>query len=192
MYVKDFDRNGTPEQILCYTIDGQEYTFLAKDELERTLPVLKKAYLKYSEVAGKTVQYMFYDLFKDYREFKAEVLGSSCFINDGKGNFKRIDLPDELQLAPIFSFTKMNDLSSSVYMGLGNFYGVMPYEGRYDALYPTLFSYSKQNAAFNYTSLLPDINKEVRDSKWIRYKNGEKILIIASNNQALTFLKENK
>ena len=105
MYVKDFDKNGSVEQIMGYTIDGKEYTFLAKDELERALPVLKKAYLTYGEVAGKTVQYMFYDLFKDYKELKAETLGSSCFINDGKGNFKRTDLPDELQLAPVFSFT---------------------------------------------------------------------------------------
>src|SRR5207244_1441321 len=60
LYVKDFDRNGTIEQILCYTIDGKEYTFLAKDELERALPVLKKAYLTYGEVAGETVQHMFY------------------------------------------------------------------------------------------------------------------------------------
>ena len=54
------------------TIDGKEYPFLAKDELERALPVLKKAYLKYNEVAGKTVQYMFYDLFKDYTELEGE------------------------------------------------------------------------------------------------------------------------
>jgi hypothetical protein len=91
------------------TIDGKEYPFLAKDELERSLPVLKKAYLKYSEVAGKTVQYIFYDLFKNYTELRAETLSSSCFINDGKGNFKRIDLPDELQLAPIMSFVNNPD-----------------------------------------------------------------------------------
>ena len=47
---------------------------------------------------------MFYDLFKDNTELKAEILGSSCFINDGKGNFKRMDLPAELQFAPVFSF----------------------------------------------------------------------------------------
>ena len=47
---------------------------------------------------------MFGDLFKDYKELKAETLSSSCFLNDGKGNFKRRDLPDELQLAPIFAF----------------------------------------------------------------------------------------
>ena len=45
------------EQIMTYTIDGKEYTFLGKDQLEVNLPVLKKAHLTYSEVAGKTVQY---------------------------------------------------------------------------------------------------------------------------------------
>jgi len=42
LYVKDFDQNGTLEQVMCYTIKGKEYPFLAKDELERALPVLKK------------------------------------------------------------------------------------------------------------------------------------------------------
>ena len=56
LYVKDFDGNGSIEQVMCYTMNGEEYTFLAKDELERSLPVLKKAYLAYSEVAGKTRQ----------------------------------------------------------------------------------------------------------------------------------------
>ena len=99
LYVKDFDINGSIEQVMCYTINGKQYPFLAKDELERQLPVLKKAYLTYSEVAGKTVDYMFYDLFKDYLELTAEELGSCSFINDGKGNFKKMILPDELQLA---------------------------------------------------------------------------------------------
>src|SRR3954453_185070 len=132
LYVKDFDFNGTVEQIMTYSIDGKEYPFLAKDELEKSLPVLKKYYLKYSDVAGKTVQYMFYDLFKDYIELKAETLSSSCFINYGKGNFKRMDLPDEAQLAPVFSFAPINNS----YLVTGNFYGVTPYEGRYDALLP--------------------------------------------------------
>ena len=47
---------------------------------------------------------MFYDLFKDYIELKAETLSSCCFINDGKGNFVKKELPEELQLAPVFAF----------------------------------------------------------------------------------------
>jgi hypothetical protein len=46
LYVKDFDNNGSTEQILAYTVDGKEYPFLAKDELERALPVFKKILFK--------------------------------------------------------------------------------------------------------------------------------------------------
>ena len=188
LYVKDFDNNGSTEQILAYTINGKEYPFLAKDELERALPVLKKYYLRYSEVAGKTVQYVFYDLFKDYTELKAEVLASSCFINDGKGNFKRMDLPQELQLAPVFSFTPFYDKTNN-YLASGNFYNVIPYEGRYDALQPTFFSYNKKQGAFQYDSELASVTGQARDAKWINYAGGGKILVIARNNQPLVFLK---
>jgi enediyne biosynthesis protein E4 len=189
LFVKDFDHNGSVEQVMTYRINGEKYTFLQKDELERALPVLKKAYLTYGEVAGKTVDYMFYDLFKDYLELKAEVLGSSCFINDGKGNFNRMDLPEELQLAPLFTFVPFPSDSTHGWLAAGNFYGVLPYEGRYDAMIPTFFSYNAKTAQFNQQSNLPSINGETRDAKWIRYAGGQKVLILARNNRELIFLK---
>lgn len=184
LYVKDFDNNGMIEQIMCYTINGEEYTFLAKDELERSVPVLKKAYLNYSEVAGKSVQYLFYDLFKDYTELKAEVLSSSCFIGDGKGGFTRRDLPAELQLAPVMAFSGMPG-SKEEWIAGGNFFGTIPYEGRYDAFLPSIFSIRHENVRH----LLPDIDGEVRDMKWIRTVDGNQILAIARNNQDIVFLK---
>lgn len=187
MYVKDFDNNGSVEQIVAYSIDGKEYPFLAKDELERALPVLKKAYLTYGEVAGKTVQYLFYDLFKDYKEFKAETLSSSCFINDGKGNFKRTDLPDDLQLAPLFAFSA--NAEPHEWLTGGNFYGVLPYEGRYDAIFPSVFSYNNKTNHPELLSSLPSINGEIRDMQWINGEGGKKILIIARNNDSLVFLE---
>lgn len=186
LYVKDFDKNGYTEQILCYTVNKEEFTFLAKDELEKPLPVLKKAYLKYGEVAGKTVQYIFYDLFKDYIEQKAEVLASSCFINDGKAGFTRQDLPAELQFAPIFSFQSLNTEGS--YIATGNFYGTIPYEGRYDALNPSVLDWNIFDKSFVYNSLLPQINGEGRDLKWITINN-KKVLVMARNNQPLLFMQ---
>ena len=186
MYVKDFDGNGTTEQILCYTINGEEYTFLAKDELERALPVLKKAYLKYNEVAGKSVQYLFFDLFKNFKEFKAEELGSSVFINDGKGGFARSNLPEDLQMAPIMAFAGSGQ--PNTFMAGGNFYGVIPYEGRYDALFPTAFAVQKTPAI---AYKLPEIAGEVRDIKWLRVKGGQQIMVIARNNMPLLFLQKN-
>lgn len=189
LYVKDFDGNGSIEQIMAYTINGEEFTFLAKDELERSLPVLKKSYLTYSEVAGKTVQYMFYNLFKDYRESKAEVLSSSCFINDGKGNFTRTDLPQEMQLSPVFAFTSYSTNGKNSWVGAGNFYGTVPYEGRYDALPVTSFSYSPAKNSFYSGAILPSVEGEVRDMKWIRSVAGKKILVIASCNEGLQFFE---
>lgn len=189
LYVKDFDGNGSVEQVMAYTINNKEYTFLAKDELERPLPVLKKAYLTYSEVAGKTVDYMFYDLFKDYLELKAETLGSCCFINDGKGNFMKKDLPDEVQLAPVFSFCPLPANDKGAYLAAGNFYGVVPYEGRYDALLPSVFSFSKPANGFQSRGNIQMAEGEVRDAKWIRYAGGKQVLVIAQNNKEPVFLK---
>ncbi|MFZ4059148.1 MAG: FG-GAP repeat protein, partial [Ferruginibacter sp.] len=189
LYSKDFDNNGSVEQIMCYTVDDKEYTFLAKDELERSLPLLKKAYLTYSEVAGKDVKYMFYDLFADYKELKAETLSSSSFINDGKGNFKMLDLPDHVQLAPVFNFLPLKEKGQ--YLATGNFYGVLPYEGRYDALLPTSFSYDKTVKDFIVTAKIPTADGEMRDAKWIKGAGGQDILVIARNNKGLLFYKKN-
>jgi hypothetical protein len=157
--------------------------------LELALPILKKKHLTYDEVAGKTVQFLFGDLLKDSRELNAETLSSSCFMNDGKGNFIRSDLPDYLQLAPIFSFSAFSSGKGKTYFGAGNFYGVQPYEGRYDALNPTLFDFNKKTGKFRYVTEFPAIGGEARDAKWINYKTIGKVLIMARNNDSLIFLK---
>ena len=186
LYVKDFDKNGSLEQILTYKIDNQEYTFLAKDELERALPVLKKAYLTYGEVAGKTVQYMFYDLFNNYLELSAEHLESMAFLNNGNGQFIKQKLPNQLQESPIYSFAQ---LPNNMYLAGGNFYGVTPFEGQYDALFPTLFNYNVKQSNFNFYAILPSINGEIRDIKVLASINKSFIVLIALNNNKMVFLQ---
>ena len=191
MYVKDFDNNGSTEQIMAYTIDGKEYPFLAKDELERPLPVLKKAYLTYGEVAGKTVDYILYDLFKDYIELKAETLASACFLNDGKGGFKKVDLPADLQLAPLMTFSDAGAGLSGSFLAAGNFYGTIPFEGRYDALHPTLFAFDKKQQKFVVQSTIPYVYGETRDLQWLNLSGGKKALLLARNNAPLQFFRKN-
>jgi hypothetical protein len=175
---------------MTYTIDGKEYPFLGKDQLDIDLPLLKKKHLTYSEVAGQSVQYMFDDLLQDSKVLQAETLSSSCFINDGKGNFKRTDLPDELQLSPLFSFAPYPDTSNNMqYVAAGNFYGVLPYEGRYDAMLPTVFTYNKSSSAFTIQANMPAIDGQVRDEKWMNTARGNKLLLMARNNDSLMFLK---
>jgi hypothetical protein len=139
------------------------------------------------------VQFLFGDWLKDCIELKAETLGSACFINDGHGNFIKKDLPEELQLAPIFTFTAFPAGSAAgsaqAIFAAGNFYGTLPYEGRYDALNPSFFSYDGGSGKLRYLSQLPAINGECRDAKWVNRPGGGKVLVLAVNNGPLVFLK---
>jgi hypothetical protein len=77
-------------------------------------------------------------------------------------------------------------------MAAGNFYGVLPFEGRYDAMIPSFFSYSNKTKQFNMQSTLPSMDGEVRDAKWINGAGGKKILIIARYARELAFLQYTK
>lgn len=72
----------------------------------------------------------------------------------------------------------------------GNFYGVSPFEGRYDASHPNLFlgngngTYAMQHG---FEQSL-DIRGEIRDIKKIRLSGGRFSLIFARNNDKPVFL----
>jgi hypothetical protein len=63
------------------------------------------------------------------------------------------------------------------------------FEGRYDALNPTLFGYDKNAKAFRYLNQLPQLNGEFRDGKWIDRAGTGKVLALSRNNEELIFLK---
>jgi hypothetical protein len=112
---------------------------------------------------------MFFDLFKDYAELQAETLSSSCFINNGKGGFTIKELPAECQLAPVFSFSTFPLTGKQGFLAAGNFYGVIPYEGEYDALQPTVFSFEKGTGQIRTEGNIPLLDGEVRDL-WLQNK----------------------
>jgi hypothetical protein len=186
LYVKDFASSGTTGQVLTYTIGGVEYPFLGKDQLELALPVLKKTHLRYDEVAGKSVQYLLGDLLEGSRVFTADRLASTCFFGDGEGGFVPVELPRSLQLSPVFGFVSVDSMD---WLAAGNFYGVQPFEGRYDAMAPTIFACDKGTRQIRYVDDLPAMGGEFRDAKWMRGANGRKMLVLARNNAGLVFLR---
>jgi hypothetical protein len=213
LYVKDFESSGIDEQLLTYEIGGVEYPFYGKDQLELALPLLKHSKLRYDEVAGKPVKNLFGGMLDGSRRFTAEMLGSTCFINDGKGHFSPVELPWQLQLSPIFAFAALDAGQTPEgergktreWLAAGNFYGVQPYEGRYDAMDPTVFAWDigarrgddqaagqlgdKAVPKLRYAYELPAIGGEVRDAKWVTGPKGSRMLVLARNNGELVFLR---
>lgn len=193
LYVSDFDKNGQIDQLLSYTANGKEYPFLAKDEMERALPVLRKHYLLYADYAGLEMKDAFYGFAEQVKPLEAERLGSAVCYGDGAGGFAITDLPPELQLAPIFSFGKVESVTGeNRYISGGNFFDVIPYEGRYDAQAAALFRIGKKDSIMYLPQpVLSNLQGQVRDLKWLRTTSGDRVLAIARNNAPLLFYTRN-
>ncbi len=192
LYVKDFDNNGSVDQLLTYTLHNKEYTFLGKEELEKQLPLIRKNFLLYSSFAGRTVQEIFGDQLNNALILQAQNLSSGICVNDGKGNFFFKSLPYEAQEAPVFSLfaDDVNGDGKKDIISGGNFYGVLPYEGRYDANWGDILL-NTSNKTFQWQSPQQSgwlLRGEVRDIKKIKTANGN-LYAVARNNDSLLFFK---
>lgn len=194
MYVGDLEKNGRIEQILCIAKNGKYYPFRGKEDLEMVIPSIRKRFIGYGEMAGKTVEEIFGARLKDCSVESANQLESIALINDLHGGFTIKPLPVEMQWSPIFSFLvdDFNHDGKSDILAAGNFYGVVPFEGRYDAMPPTV-GWGDGKGDFNCNLPYPDallVNGQVRDMKILRTANGRSpLLILARNNNSLVFLR---
>ncbi len=193
MYLADLDANGNPDQLLCVNKNGNYYSFLGKEELEKQLPFIKKKFLEYGSAAGKPVNEIFDKKVLDNSKiFEAYHLQSGVLLNDGKGKFSWTEFPLSAQVAPVFSVLPIdlnNDGKKSL-LGGGNFYGVLPYEGRYDASNLWLLQFNKnkcQTVTLGSSGFY--LQGEVRDIKVLRSINGSRYIIVARNNDSIRVYK---
>lgn len=194
MFSLDFNNIGLDQQILAVANDGKYYPFLNKEELESQLPYLKKEFLKYSEMAGKTVEEIFKEKLDEATVFTATTFASAALINDGKGSFNITHLPAAAQWSPVFTFATgdFNKDGKTDFLAGGNFYGTRPYEGRYDAMPLTLCfggNIESFRAELPLPEVLKNINGEVRCIQPISLAGNKKGLLIGINNSELKLLE---
>jgi hypothetical protein len=190
LFLSDIDKNGTIDPILTYSIDHKDYTFLGKGDIEKQVPLIKKKFLYYHDFAGKTVQEVFGDSL-DKKPLTATCFTSGVFYNKGKGNFGFKAMPSSMQVSPLFGFATLSGKSEGILAG-GNFSGVVPFEGRYDADYGDVLLMDKDKN-FKYISPVSSgflLRGEVRDIKAIKTANGI-IYAVAFNNKQIEFFKVN-
>ena len=105
-------------------------------------------------------------------------------------------LPNEAQFAPIFAVLA-RDFDGDAHVDLllaGNFYGVTPMLGMYDASYGTLLRGSGAGV-FSAMSLSESglaIDGQVRDIKPLRHARWGEVLAVARNNERLIFLRRRR
>ncbi len=198
LHVKDFDSNGTVEQIIsCLTEDGKTYPMVLKGELQRALPLIKRKYVKYTDYANQSITDMFTpEQMKDCVEKKITTTKTVFLINDGKGNFEMKALPVEAQYSRIAAI-ETGDFDKDGILDIllaGNFYDVLPEWGRFDANYG-LFLKGKGKGNFEVKKSSDSGFKtvgQVRKMYKLRASANQEVVVLAKNNdkaQVFSFKK---
>ncbi|WP_419700037.1 VCBS repeat-containing protein [Mucilaginibacter sp. NFX135] len=192
LYLSDLDKNGTIDPIIAYGIDQKYYTFLGKGDIEKQVPLIKKKFLYFHDFAGKTVEQLFGDSLNDSKPLKAASFQSGIFYNKGQGHFEFKTFPSSAQVAPLFSLAAFTAGNNKGVLAGGNFSGVLPYEGKYDADYGDVMLLNNKKEFINNSVVSSGflLLGEVRDIKTIKTARGV-IYVVAINNKPLRFFKWN-
>lgn len=194
MYVNDFDKNGTTEQLICFNIQGKDYPMALRHDLTSQMPSLKKKYLKYEDFKNESIDKIFEkEVLKTAVKLSVSELRSGVFIND-KGIFSFIPFPIEAQFSPIYAMLADDfdgDGILDILLG-GNLYEAKPEVGRYDGSYG-LFLSGVGNGTFVASSAKRSgffVDGQIRDLKKINIK-GVAFVLVARNNDSPLFFRLN-
>ncbi|MCH7676424.1 VCBS repeat-containing protein, partial [candidate division KSB1 bacterium] len=195
LFINDFSGNGKLDQILTYFHEGKTYPLASAEQMFINIPSLRTTYPTYADYAGKSLQ----DIFSREQLEAATVrtateFGSVLLMNNGDETFNVEPLPVEAQFSPIHAIL-VDDFNDDGFQDMllgGNFYGVPPDQGRYDASYGSLLlgdgtgnfvAVSLQTSGFVASG-------EVRQIKSIQTASGETLVMAArSNDTAVIFRK---
>jgi hypothetical protein len=197
IYTGDFDKNETTESLITYYwSDGKSHLYHSKEDLTSQLPHLKKKILMYKDYAGKSINDIFdSDILKQASVSTVQTLASSILVNSGKDEFILQALPPMAQSSPIFCLLT-GDYNGDGHIDIltgGNFFEVKPDIGRLDANASCILI-GDGKMGFHFISPAQSglhLAGQVRSMAEI-IVNGNRHVILARNNEPVTFYGINK
>ncbi len=182
MYYADFDLNGSTETIVGIERNENYYPIENSIELTSQMVSLKKKFPSYKSLSGKTIEEIFdRKIIENAKLFTIEELRSGYLRNDD-GTFTFHPFQNKMQVAPIKAFVNYDfdgDGKEEI-LAAGNYFGVKPFHGRFDAFSGALIK-SDKNIRFGKEIGLDFSMKSVRQIKII-YFNKQPYLLATFNN----------
>ncbi|MEX2592164.1 MAG: VCBS repeat-containing protein [Anditalea sp.] len=196
IYTKDFDNNGVADPIITYFNKGSSYPYASRDELLEQMPSLKSKFTSYATYANATLEdILSSDQLEDVDSQKVHMLENSVLTNNGEEKFNISSLPRQAQFSAIFGMVPEDNNQDGKYDLLlaGNFYPFRVQLGRQDASIGLLLKWDNKENNFipiPYQESGLMIPGDVRDMLSISTKSGNRLLIIAKNNDHVQVLRE--
>ena len=188
MYINDFDKNGTLEQITTIHKNGKDYPLHQKKEITAQLASLKKQNLKASDYAQRSIDQLFSkETMANSIVKEVHTAQSMIAINEGGGNFTLRPLPPEVQRSCVcgISCTDLNDDGHlDIVLGGNNF----EFKPQYSQLDASQGGVLLGDGALNfewqdYTTTGLSIRDEIKHIATFKDKSGKDYFIIAINDQ---------
>ena len=197
LWINDFDKNGTIEQITTTFYNGGNYPIHMRKELTAQMPHLKKENLKASDYAKRTIDELFAkDVLSKTIVKEVNYSPSIIAINEGNGKFSIKELPMNVQWSCVCGIV-CEDVNQDQKMDIllaGNQYEMKPQYSRQDANYGNLLI-GDGTMDFKWEPYKTSgffLRDEVRELGVISDRNGKKYLIAAVNNNEHKLFEFNK
>ncbi len=194
MYVKDFDRNGTTEQIICQYEDDKLYPLPLKHDMASQMPHIDRKYLRYEGYMDQQIT----DVFSPKELEGATILNvynlsTSVYLSNENLTYSKIDLPMQVQFSNTYAISVEdydNDGFPDILFG-GNMYESKPEMGRYDASYGSLLL-GNGKGGFRLMPVVDSglkIDGPVRVIRKVSTPHGDRIVVANNNDNAQIFRK---
>ena len=197
LYIDDFSGNNKLEQILTYYNGSKAYPLASRDLMVENISFLQEKYPTYVDYAGEAID----DIFTKNQLQSATLrqvveFASVVLINNGNETFTKNILPIEAQFSPIYSLL-IDDINNDGFQDLltgGNFSGVPPDLGRYDASYGEAFLGDGQGSftPLHFQTSGFVVNGEIRQMKKINTPNNQDRIMVARNNHTVAIFNRLK
>lgn len=191
LWVNDFDRNGSIEQILTKSESNRDIPLVLLQDLREQMPRIGSRVTDFESYAGMDMN----DLFteeerKGGRVLRATELESSLFINKGNGNFEKQPLPTGAQLTPLYTglyHERLEENAAYVLTG-GNLDAVKPLFGAYQSGFGTVLKF--EGEGMSHVSLAHSgfiVEGEIRGIHSVKSHDNLLFLVIRNNNSPVWF-----
>lgn len=191
LWVNDFDRNGSFDQILTYKKDGRHIPLIFKPDLEGQLPIFKGRIKSYQWYADRSMEDLFKkDKLKGSLKLSVSTLDNSIFWNNKGMAFSRSSFPFNAQVAPVYGISKSfaGRDGTQILVG-GNFSGVKPQVGGYKSSYGNVLAFSSSRDIERIKDQKTGffVKGEVRAILPVEMIDGAYILVVRNNDTPLWF-----
>jgi hypothetical protein len=194
LYVGDFFEKGTRLQILTSYRHGVSYPLASRDELIQVAPALRRRFPTYASFGARRIEDIISrEALRQARVLEATTFANAVALNLGRGTFELRPLPTAAQFAPVYA-SLAGDFDGDRKIDLivaGNFYGVTPVQGRYDASYGLLLR-GDGNGSFTAVDMEQsglEIDGQARRMALLQRANGERLIVVARNDDRLRIIR---